>query len=97
AAMESAAVRDAVASRATLFEEVFEIRPRHNALGPFDFAGCYDERSDRRQTVAELVDRGYEDGYRQFVGPVIGASGEEIEPAAIPRAAARGRTPGAGA
>jgi hypothetical protein len=94
AAMESAAVRDAVASRANLFEEVFEIRPRHNALGPFDFAGCYDERSDRQQTVGELIDRGYEDGHRQFVGPVIGASGEEIEPAAVPRAAARGRIAG---
>jgi hypothetical protein len=91
--MESAAVRDAVASRTNLFEELFEIRPRHNALGSFDFSGCYDERSDRHQTVGELVDRGYEDGHRQFVGPVIGASGEQIEPAAAPRAATRGRIP----
>jgi hypothetical protein len=85
AAMESAAVRDAVRSRAGLFHELFEIRPRHNPLGPFDFAGCYDERSDRQQSIGELVERGYEDGHRQFVGPVIGASGEEIERAPAPR------------
>ena len=42
--------------------------------------GCYDERSDRRQTLSELLERGYDDGHRQFVGPVVGASGEEIEP-----------------
>lgn len=85
AAMESAAVGDAVRSRAGLFRELFEIRPRHNPLGPFDFAGCYDERSDREQSIEELVERGYEDGHRQFVGPVIGASGEEIERAPAPR------------
>jgi hypothetical protein len=27
----------------------------------------------------ELVDRGYEDAYRQFVEPIVGASGERIE------------------
>jgi hypothetical protein len=38
----------------------------------------YDERSDRRYTLAELVDRGYEDAYRQFIDPVVGASGERM-------------------
>ena len=42
-------------------------------------AVCYDERSDRRYTVAELVDRGYEDAYRQFIEPVVAASGERIQ------------------
>ncbi len=83
-ALESAAVRDAVASRTRLFEAVFEIRPRHNSLGPFDFAGCYDERSDRFQTLDELLEGGYEDGYSQFVEPVVGASGEEIGSAPSP-------------
>lgn len=92
AAMEAAAVRDAVRSRSDLFQAVFRIRPRHNPLGLFDFSGCYDEHSDREQSVAELVDRGYEDGYRQFVGPVIGASGEAIETAAAARTASRGRS-----
>ena len=80
AALETASVRDAIASRVGLFQAVFQIRPTHNPLGPFDFKGCYDDRSDRRQTLAELVDRGYEDGFRQFVDPVVGASGEWIEP-----------------
>jgi|TARA_B110000116_G_C16438496_1_gene403800 hypothetical protein len=83
--MEAAVVRDAVRTRAGLFQQLFEIRPRHNPLGPFDFAGCYDELSDREQSIGELVERGYEDGHRQFVGPVIGASGEEIERAPTPR------------
>ena len=78
-AIETSAVRDAIVSRGGLFQVLFKIRPTHNPLGPFDFEGCYDERSDRRQTLAELVDRGYEDGSRQFVDSVVGASGEWIE------------------
>ena len=78
-AVETAALRDAVGIRDALFQAIFEIRPSHNPLGPFDFGGCYDERSDRRQSLTELVDRGYEDGFRQFVDSVVGASGESIE------------------
>ncbi len=91
-AMESAAIRDALISRAGLFKAVFEIHPAHNPLGPFDFAGCYDERSDRKQLLVELLERGYDDGHRQFVGPVVGASGEQIEPLPPPRTA--GSAPG---
>ena len=83
-AIESTAVRDAITSRAGLFQAVFEIHPIHNPLGPFDFAGCYDERSDREQPLTELLDRGYDDGHRQFVGPVVGASGEQMEPVPQP-------------
>jgi hypothetical protein len=39
----------------------------------------YDERSDRIQSLSELMDRGYEDAYRQFIEPVVGAGGERIE------------------
>jgi hypothetical protein len=42
-------------------------------------AGCYDERSDRAVTLGELIDRGYQDAYRQFIDPVVGASGERLE------------------
>ena len=84
-AIESAAVRDAMTSRAGLFQAVFEIHPAHNPLGPFDFAGCYDERSDREQPLAELLEHGYDDAHRQFVGPVVGASGEQIAPLPQPR------------
>jgi hypothetical protein len=77
-ASETAAARDALAAAGQLFRGVFEIRPRHNPVGPFDWDGTYDEQSDRRHGVAELVNRGYEDAYRQFVDPVVGASGERL-------------------
>ena len=64
---------------------LFVVRPAHNPLGPLDFAGVYDERSDRRHTLAELVDRGYEDAYRQFIEPVVGASGDRIEAGPLAR------------
>ena len=83
--IEAAAARDAVASRARLFQAFFEIRPVHNPLGPFDFAGAYDERSDRAWTLTDLVDRGFDDGYRQFVNPVVAPSGEEMAPTPRPR------------
>ncbi len=61
------------------FAGLYVIRPEHNPVGPLDFAGVHDERSDRRYSVAELVDRGYEDAYRQFIDPVVGASGERMQ------------------
>lgn len=78
ASAEAAAVRDAVSSGGSRFAALFEIRPPHNPVGPFDFSGTYDESSDRRHTVKELVARGYEDAYRQFVEPVVGASGDAL-------------------
>jgi hypothetical protein len=75
---EVAALRDSLEQNGGRFGGLFVIRPAHNPLGPLDFAGVFDERSDRRYTVAELVDRGYEDAYRQFVEPVVAASGERI-------------------
>ena len=74
---EAAAVRDAtrVSARAA---RVFTIRPSHNPIGPFDFGGGYDDRSDRRQPLDELLSRGYEDAYHQFIEPIVGASGERV-------------------
>ena len=48
-------------------------------LVPLDFEGVYDEQSDRVHGLAELVDRGYEDAYRQFIEPVVAASGDLLE------------------
>ena len=79
AAFESAGLRDAFEQSAGRFAGLYVIRPGHNPLGPLDFGGVFDERSDRMHTLAELVDRGYEDAYRQFVEPIVGASGERIE------------------
>jgi hypothetical protein len=80
-AFEAAALRDVLEQFAGRFAGLYVIRPEHNPVGPFDFDGTYDERSDRKYTVPELVDRGYEDAYRQFIDPVVGASGESIESA----------------
>ena len=50
-------------------------------MGPFDFAGCYDKESDRLINLDELVNRGYEDGVRQFVEGVVAESGDLIDAA----------------
>ena len=79
AAFEGASLRDALEQFAGRFASLFVIRPTHHPLTPLDFAGVYDQRSDRTQTIAELVDRGYEDAYRQFIEPIVGAGAEQAE------------------
>jgi hypothetical protein len=73
---EAAIVRDATTTTGGV--RIFTLRPAHNPVGPFDFAGGYDDRSHRRQTVDELMSRGYDDAYHQFIEPVVGASGERV-------------------
>jgi hypothetical protein len=80
AAFETASMRDALEQFTGRFASLFVIRPAHNPLTPLDFAGVYDERSDRTQSLAELVDRGYEDAYRQFIEPIVGGGAEPAEP-----------------
>ena len=70
----AAAVRDAVMAAAAGFRCLLTIRPDYNALGPLDMVGTYDERSDRVQLLAESIDQGYADAYRQFIEPVVGAA-----------------------
>ena len=85
-AAESTAMRDAIESAQMRFDCVFSICPAHNPIGPFDFGGSYDEMSDRRQDLAEMMERAYEDAYRQFIEPVVGASGEQFaEVGALPQ------------
>jgi hypothetical protein len=78
AAAESAALRDAIEMARLRFDSVYLICPAHNPVGAFDFTGAYDEASDRRQDLAELMDRAYEDAYHQFIEPVVGASGDHL-------------------
>jgi hypothetical protein len=78
ASAEAAAVRDALDRRRADDARVFVIRPAHNPVGPFDFGGGFDDRSDRRQNLNELMSRGYEDAYHQFIEPIVGASGEQV-------------------
>ena len=78
ASFEAADLRDALERSSARFAGLYVIRPAHNPVGPLDFAGVYDERSDRHFSLGELVDRGYEDAYHQFIEPVVAASGERI-------------------
>ena len=75
---EAAAVRDAIRHVQHRFRAMYPIRPAHNPVGAFDLAGAYDEHSDRHQSLAELMERGYEDAYREFIEPVVAASGENL-------------------
>jgi hypothetical protein len=80
---EAAAVRDSLrlaSGRRSV--RIFSIRPAHNPIGPFDFGGGFDDRSDRRQPLDELIARGYEDAYHQFIEPIVGASGDRVGQAA---------------
>ena len=83
AAAESSALRNALESIGPRFDSVFVIQPGHNAIGPFDLAGAYDEASDRHQDLSELMERAYEDAHRQFIDPVVGASGERLAHAVV--------------
>ena len=71
------ALQDAWGAATTRFSGVFVIRPDHNPIGPFDFSGAYDEASDRRRSLQELLQQGYDDTYRQFIEPVV-AAGDRV-------------------
>jgi hypothetical protein len=71
--IETAALEDACAAAGTRFSGVFVIRPAHNPIGPFDFSGIYDDSSDRRRAVGDLMEQGYADAYRLFIEPVVAA------------------------
>ena len=73
---EAAVVRDATTTTGGV--RIYTVRPAHNPVGPFDFDGGYDDRSRRRHGLGELMNRGYEDAYHQFIEPVVGASGEKV-------------------
>lgn len=70
---ESAATTEAAAVASASSARVVVIRPDHNPIGPFDFEGVFDARSDRRRTVAELLQQGYADAYHHFIEPLLAA------------------------
>ena len=78
AAAETAALGDALRHLQHRVPGTYVIRPAHNPVRPLDLAGAWDERSDRRHSIDELMERGYEDAYRQFIEPMLGASGERM-------------------
>jgi len=79
--IETAAFDDAWTRALAATPTVFVIRPVHNPVGPFDFAGVYDEASDRRRTPTDLVRQGYDDAYQQFIEPVVARGGRDAESA----------------
>jgi hypothetical protein len=79
AAEESASIRDTLHAAAPMFDALFIVRPSHNPVGPLDLAGAFDPRSDRWHSLAEVIEHGYEDAYRQFIDPVVGGSGEALD------------------
>ena len=91
AAFETAGLRDVQEQFSGRFAALLVIRPFHNPLGPLDMDGVYDERSDRRHTLAELVDRGYEDAYRQFIEPIVGGGGERMQAVKAPKGRAEAK------
>ena len=78
ASAEAAALADALRHLHHRFQGVYVVRPAHNPIRPLDLTGAYDEKSDRMQSLEELMERGYEDMYRQFIEPFLGASGEAV-------------------
>jgi hypothetical protein len=82
-AAEEAALRDAIEAMRPRFDAIYVIHPGHSAIGPFDLAGAHDDASDRHQDLSELMERAYEDAYRQFIEPVVGASGEHLAQAVV--------------
>ncbi len=75
---EASAVRDVARNRAETGPRIYTIQPAHNPVGPLDFGGGFDARSDRRHSLVELMGRGYEDAYHQFIEPIVGASGDRV-------------------
>jgi len=78
ASVETAALAEALRHLQHRFQGTYVIRPAHNPVRPLDLGGAYDESSDRMQPLEELIERGYEDAYRQFIEPVLGESGERM-------------------
>ncbi|MDQ3169870.1 MAG: hypothetical protein M3Q55_07020 [Acidobacteriota bacterium] len=69
--IETASLAEAERVARARFTSCFVIRPSYNPIGPFEFDGTDDEASDRRMTIAELMERGYQDAYAQFIEPVV--------------------------
>jgi hypothetical protein len=80
---EAAVVHDVVSLVREHGPRIYSIRPEHNPIGPLDFTGAFDDRSARRPSLTELMSRGYEDAYHQFIEPVVGASGERVGQTAL--------------
>ena len=75
---EAAIIHDVSSKSREHGPRIFTIRPEYNPIGPLDFSRAFDDRSVRKASLSELMSRGYEDAYRQFIEPVVGASGDRV-------------------
>jgi hypothetical protein len=57
------------------------VRPGRRSLLPLDLDGVRDPATEVVETTADLLQRGYEDAYRLFVEPVVGAAPPPERPA----------------
>ena len=55
---------------------IYVVRPERRTLGPLELDGARDPSTEVEQTVDDLVDQGYRDTLRLFIGPVVGGSPE---------------------
>jgi antitoxin (DNA-binding transcriptional repressor) of toxin-antitoxin stability system len=53
---------------------LYVVRPARRSLMPLELDGARDPATDVVESVHDLVQRGYEDTYRLFVEPVVGAA-----------------------
>ena len=79
AGAEASAARDGLTALFDRFSGVFQMQPTHNALGCSISRGrtTSDRTAGRPSPSSSTL--GYEDAYRQFIEPVVGASGDELE------------------
>jgi hypothetical protein len=55
---------------------LYVVRPETRSLGPLELKSVADPRTEVLETLDDLAERGYQDAYRLFVAPVVGASAE---------------------
>ena len=53
---------------------LYVVRPEIRGLGPLEFEGVVDPRTEVVETPEDLAERGYQDAYRLFVAPIVGAT-----------------------
>lgn len=69
-----------------LFREfaLYVIRPERRGLGPLEWDGASDPATEVLETIGDLMERGYQDAFRLFVEPVVGALPEPRRPTSEP-------------
>src|SRR5579862_2555023 len=55
---------------------LYVVRPETRSLGPLEFKGKVDPRTEVMEGPEDLMERGYKDAYHLFVEPVVGAAPE---------------------